>query len=107
LQAETVITLQCAGNRRKTYDEFGQTQGLKWDVGAISTAKWGGVWLSDVLRAVGYDKDTAEHVQFTGDDEPFDASIPFHKAVSEYRCVFECSPASPSTLIDPARLPCC
>jgi sulfite oxidase len=42
-----------------------------------------GVWLSDVLRAVGYDKATAKHVQFTGSDRPYDASIPFHKAASE------------------------
>ena len=44
-KAETTITLQCAGNRRQKYDEFGTTQGLKWDVGAISTAVWGGSYM--------------------------------------------------------------
>lgn len=40
------------------------------------------MWLSDVLEAIGYKKETAEHVQFTGYDAPYDGSIPFHKAVA-------------------------
>ena len=44
--------------------------------------------LKDVLRALDFDKDTAAHVQFTGGDRfgetVYDASIPIHKAVSDY-----------------------
>ena len=82
------ITLQCAGNRRSGMNAVQATQGLKWGVGAISTAEFGGVWLRDVLRLAGVeDMDDAvevgaRHVQFTALDKPYDASIPVDKAVS-------------------------
>jgi hypothetical protein len=49
---EVVATMQCGGNRRDALNASGKTQGLCWDVGAISTAKWGGARLRDVLADV-------------------------------------------------------
>eukprot|EP01052_Picozoa_sp_SAG31_P035302 SAG31_NODE_4239_length_3431_cov_2.742197_4_plen_258_part_00 len=75
-KAELVATLQCGGNRRAELDDIGVTQGLKWEFGAISTAKFEGVWLRDVLRELGLrDEEGARHkgvrwVQFFGDDAP-------------------------------------
>ena len=46
---EIVATMQCGGKRRKALDVIEKTQGLKWDVGAMSNARWGGARLRDVL----------------------------------------------------------
>lgn len=85
---EMTATLQCGGNRRAGMNSVKPTQGLKWGTGAISTAVFGGVWLRDVLKLAGVeDMDDAtdagcKHVQFIAIDEPFDASIPVHKALN-------------------------
>jgi sulfite oxidase len=79
-------TLQCTGNRRKHMSEGARaTNGLLWDVGAISNAVWTGVRLKDVLRDAGFDIDhegsaDMKHVQFVG-AEAYGASIPIHKAL--------------------------
>ena len=84
-----VVTTQCAGNRREGLNQLEATQGLNWGCGAISTAEWGGVWLRDVLKLAGLeDMDDAAnagalHVQFSGIDEPYDASIPIDKAIAK------------------------
>lgn len=82
-------TIQCGGNRRSQFNAVAMTQGLPWDVGAISTATWGGVMLRDVLKAAGVpdDIDAAEadgvtDVQFVGGDEPYDASVPVETALN-------------------------
>ena len=43
-----VATLQCGGNRRGGLDAHKRTSGNSWGAGAISNAKWGGVYLRDV-----------------------------------------------------------
>jgi sulfite oxidase len=81
-------TMQCGGNRRAALNAHGKTQGLAWDVGAISTATWGGARLRDVL-ADQYGIRTLEdaarmgvkHVHFLPFDPPYDASIPIEKAL--------------------------
>lgn len=83
---EIVSTMQCAGNRRSELNAVGgKTQGLGWAAGAVSTARWGGVRLRDVLSRSGFRVDgdvcDAEHVWFKGSDPPYDASIPVAKAV--------------------------
>eukprot|EP00911_Craspedida_sp_UC1_P002605 UC1_evm2s1928 len=83
-------TMQCGGNRRSEYEKTTgkKTQGLQWTCGAMSTAKFTGARLSDVLKAGGLTDEQvaenlgAEHVQFFGADKPFDASIPMEKAMS-------------------------
>lgn len=85
-------TLQCSGNRRNELSEIKSVQGLEWDSGAISTAAWTGVRLSDVLKAAGLTAATAAdagvaHIVFDGGDvEPgggpaYGASIPARRAL--------------------------
>ena len=48
---EVVTTLQCAGNRREDLHDKDHKIFIAphWVIGAMSTAKWGGVKLRDVL----------------------------------------------------------
>ena len=85
---EVMTTIQCAGNRRNDFNQISKTQGLPWQHGAISTAIWKGVRLSDLLKAVHFNYNPkldepkeAKHVWFKGIDSPYDASIPIHKAM--------------------------
>mmetsp|Transcript_24856 Transcript_24856/g.40306 ORF Transcript_24856/g.40306 Transcript_24856/m.40306 type:complete len:574 (-) Transcript_24856:92-1813(-) len=88
---EFPITLQCAGNRRHELEKVSPVQGLEWDCGAISTGVWGGAMLRDVLAFAGLGDESAlieragvQHVQFEGNDKPYDASIPIDKALSKF-----------------------
>ena len=47
-KAEVVATLQCGGNRRGDLDVHKRTSGNSWGAGAISNARWGGVYLRDI-----------------------------------------------------------
>jgi sulfite oxidase len=94
---EVTTTLQCAGNRRE--DMHGDHKifiAPHWVVGAMSTAKWGGVRMRDVLKYCGMDVDamalgesnpeSIKHVQFEGYDTDetglcYGGSIPIDKAV--------------------------
>jgi sulfite oxidase len=84
-------TLQCAGNRRSDMTTHAQqTNGLQWKVGAISTAVWEGVRLSDVLIDAGFPAQAAmqgdteaKHIQFLG-SEAYGASIPIESALNPY-----------------------
>ncbi|KAI0126319.1 Oxidoreductase, molybdopterin-binding domain-containing protein [Xylariales sp. AK1849] len=84
-QHTVTAVLQCSGNRRKNMTDYARkTNGLQWDVGAISCARWEGVRLRDVLAdaglAVDDAPDDAQHVQFSG-LEAYGASIPIHSAL--------------------------
>ena len=64
-----------------------RTSGTSWGLGAMSTARWSGARLRDVLEHCGVplDLDDAEqrgihHVQFEGYEE-MKASIPIDKAI--------------------------
>ncbi len=60
-----VVTLECAGNGRTLFDP--PAPGEKWDLGAVSTAEWTGVPLSEVLERAGVRKSACE-VLFRGAD---------------------------------------
>ena len=81
-----VSTIQCGGNRRSEMNIPGKsTSGSPWQCGALSTAKWSGVRLSDLLLKAGVNYYNAEdmglkHVQFLAIDD-MGASIPIKKAV--------------------------
>ncbi|MET7395104.1 sulfite oxidase [Dactylosporangium sp. NPDC005572] len=89
-QHTVTATLLCAGNRRAELmavrDIPGQTP---WRSAAISTARWTGARLRDVLDAAGLHPD-ARHVAFTAADlittldppGPFGGSIPAGKATA-------------------------
>ncbi|ROT36561.1 molybdopterin binding oxidoreductase [Sodiomyces alkalinus F11] len=81
--------LQCSGNRRKDMTTHAQkkTNGLQWNLGAISNAVWEGVRLADVLADAGFPLEQARagdtearHVQFAG-GESYAASIPIGPAL--------------------------
>lgn len=85
---ELVVTLQCAGNRRAALLAVREIPGkTPWDAGAISTARWTGVSLADVLAAAG-PRHGAAHVEFTAPDvavesrAPYGVSIPLAKATA-------------------------
>ena len=79
-----VNTLECAGNGRSLHRP--QVPGIQWGKGAVSTARFSGPRLRDVLERAGV-KATGKHVMFRGLDEvpgkvpPFIRSIPMEKAL--------------------------
>ena len=79
-----VNTLECAGNGRGF--QRPQVPGIQWGKGAVSTAKFTGPRLRDVLGRAGV-KSSGKHVMFRGLDEipgkvpPFIRSIPIEKAL--------------------------
>jgi sulfite oxidase len=85
LETHSVVnTLECAGNGRGLYRP--QVPGIQWGKGAISTARFSGPRLRDVLEPAGV-KPTGKHVMFRGLDPvpgkvpPFVRSIPIEKAL--------------------------
>ncbi len=60
-----VVTLECAGNGRSLLEP--PAEGEQWDVGAVSTAEWTGVPLTEVLDRAGV-KGSAREVLFRGAD---------------------------------------
>jgi len=89
LKREVVTTIQCGGNRRSELDKVEKTSGIPWGIGAMSTARWGGVALREVLmHCAGLSLEAVEwngikHVIFEGLDD-MQASIPIEKALSPY-----------------------
>ena len=83
-RASVAATIQCGGNRRGQLNEVEKTSGNAWGVGAISNARWTGVWLRDLLTDAGLDAASraVHHVHFEGVDGTT-ASIPSAKALSE------------------------
>jgi DMSO/TMAO reductase YedYZ molybdopterin-dependent catalytic subunit len=85
LETHSVVnTLECAGNGRSLHRP--QVPGIQWGKGAVSTARFTGPRLRDVLQRAGV-KSTGKHVMFRGLDEvpgkvpPFIRSIPIEKAL--------------------------
>src|SRR5271169_5483256 len=87
LESHSVVnTLECAGNGRSLHRP--QVPGVQWGKGAVSTARFSGPRLRDILQRAGV-KPTGKHVMFRGLDEvpgkvpPFVRSIPIEKASDE------------------------
>lgn len=87
---EVTATLQCAGNRRDELVREKPIPGeLPWGAEAISTARWTGVALADLLAAAGPAAE-ARHVALEGLDETerhgerfrFGGSIPLDRALA-------------------------
>jgi sulfite oxidase len=87
---DVTATLVCAGLRRSEFLALGPLPGeLPWGPEAVSTGRWTGVALGDVLRALGVGE-RARHVEFTGLDQVdrlgrrfgFGGSIDLAKALS-------------------------
>eukprot|EP00189_Rhodosorus_marinus_P013086 CAMPEP_0184738324 /NCGR_PEP_ID=MMETSP0315-20130426/1003_1 /TAXON_ID=101924 /ORGANISM="Rhodosorus marinus, Strain UTEX LB 2760" /LENGTH=549 /DNA_ID=CAMNT_0027205989 /DNA_START=781 /DNA_END=2430 /DNA_ORIENTATION=- len=79
---EVTATIMCAGNRRNEMNSIKTVKGGYWDAGAISTARWTGALLSEVLEELGITEEGVEHIQFEGLDKDsttqtiYGASIP-------------------------------
>jgi DMSO/TMAO reductase YedYZ molybdopterin-dependent catalytic subunit len=86
------VTLECAGNNRTSLAPL--PQGEPWGAGAVSTGKWGGVSLREVMARVGLDSaalDGAVELLFEGADSgkvgerdesvTFARSLPLEKAL--------------------------
>ncbi len=90
-KVEVTTTMQCSGNRRGDMNKVQRTSGTAWGQGAISTAKWGGARLVDVLKLAGVDnpydltdKDGIQkHIRFESLDG-MKASINMEKATNPY-----------------------
>jgi sulfite oxidase len=89
-KTEVVATLQCSGNRRSGFNKFQRTSGTGWGQGAISTAKWTGVRLSDLLKHAGLEDaiDAQEnhnmhHVRMHSMDD-MSASVGIEKVMNPY-----------------------
>src|SRR5437764_6414205 len=88
LETHSVVnTLECAGNGRSL--QRPQVPGVQWGKGAVSTARFSGPRLRDVLERAGI-KPTGKHVMFRGVDEvpgkvpPFIRSIPIETALDSH-----------------------
>lgn len=87
---EVAATVACAGLRRAELNAVRPVEGeLPWGNEAISTGRWGGVALAEVLDRAGV-RAEGEHVEFTGLDEVergerrfgFGGSVPLAKALA-------------------------
>lgn len=91
-KTSVVATLTCAGNRRREHSQTLKVGGVQWAEGPIGNARWGGVALSEVLKAAGV-KENASHVWFDSLDKvvkddrtfPFGASIPLATAMKDHK----------------------
>merc|ERR1719330_1956160 len=88
-EREIAVTMMCTGNRRSEFntERDGETMGLPWKNGSISTAKWAGARLCDVLRNAGFDgpalaKKGYRFLTLYG-IEDYHVSIPVRKAIAE------------------------
>jgi sulfite oxidase len=88
---DVTASLVCAGLRRQEFSALGSLNGeLPWQADPISTARWSGIRLRDVVRAVGVSSN-ATHVHFVGLDAVerdnatfgFGASIDLAKAMTD------------------------
>lgn len=72
--ARTVVTtMECAGNSRSSV--YPPAQGLRWHHGALGTAEWTGVSLSDILGRAGV-RPTAIEAVFEGADRGHEPEVP-------------------------------
>lgn len=83
------LTLECGGNGRSEFDP--PAKGNQWTVGAVSSAKWTGIRLRDLLEDVGIGTDAiyigyhAADLHLSGDlkKEPISRGVPIEKALQE------------------------
>jgi sulfite oxidase len=57
-RTSVVTSIQCGGNRRSEMTDVERTNGASWDISAMSTAKWTGVRLRDLLQSLEITEDS-------------------------------------------------
>lgn len=89
-ELEIAVTFMCTGNRRSEFnnEKDGETMGLPWRNGSISTARWKGCSFREVLKAAGVDIDAAEDagyrfLTFYG-IEDYHVSVPLSKGFDKH-----------------------
>ncbi|MBO0593842.1 sulfite oxidase [Cellulophaga sp. E16_2] len=83
------LTLECGGNGRSEFNP--PAKGNQWTIGAVSSAKWTGIRLKDVLAEVGLKPNAvyigyhAADTHLSGDPskEPISRGVPIAKALQE------------------------
>ncbi|MBA6315521.1 sulfite oxidase [Cellulophaga baltica] len=83
------LTLECGGNGRSEFNP--PAKGNQWTIGAVSSAKWTGIRLKDILAEVGVKSDAvyigyhAADTHLSGDPskEPISRGVPIAKALQE------------------------
>ena len=83
------LTLECGGNGRSEFNP--PAKGNQWTIGAVSSAKWTGIRLKDILAEVGIKSDAvyigyhAADTHLSGDPskEPISRGVPIAKALQE------------------------
>merc|ERR1719502_297870 len=83
-EKELVVTFMCTGNRRSEFntEKDGETMGLPWKNGSISTARWSGCSLTEVMKSAGIDasaQDQGYHFLTFYGLEKYHVSIPISK----------------------------
>jgi sulfite oxidase len=87
-ERELTVTFMCTGNRRSEFntEADGETMGLPWKNGSISTAAWAGASLAEVLRAAGLDEGLEDEgyrfLTFYG-LEGYHVSVPLRKCLAK------------------------
>lgn len=91
---EVSCALQCAGNRRTSFNRIRMTSLAQYDTSAISCAKWTGARLRDVLLYAGipedYEKAGIKYIVFEALDVdpasglPFQVSVPVEKVMDPH-----------------------
>lgn len=86
-EKEIHVTFMCTGNRRSEFNtpEDGETMGLPWKNGSISTAKWTGCSLQAVLKDAGIDasvQDNGYEFMTLYGLEDYHISVPLSKVFS-------------------------
>ena len=101
LETHSIVnTLECAGNGRSLHRP--QVPGIQWGKGAVSTARFSGPRMRDVLQRAGL-KATGKHVMLRGLDEvpgkvpAFIRSIPVEKALDSETIIATHMNGSPLT----------
>jgi len=87
-EKELTITMMCTGNRRSEFntEKDGETMGLKWRNGSISTARWTGCSLTEVMKNCGITIDLEDEgykfVTLIGLEE-YHISVPLRKVMQK------------------------
>lgn len=83
------LTLECGGNGRSEFSP--PAKGNQWTVGAVSSARWTGIRLGDILKDAGIRSDAVyigyhsadTHLSGDPEKEPISRGIPLSKAMQD------------------------